>query len=117
MENKERVMLPKWNWGAFGLTWIWGLGNGVFIMLLSFIPAANIIMAFIGALKGYEWLWETGKYQTVEEMKADQKAWNTIGIIFFVLNVVGVLFLILFFSVFVNYLVNLAPTSVDYGTY
>ena len=28
--------LTGWNWGAFFLTWIWGIGNSTFIALLAF---------------------------------------------------------------------------------
>ena len=38
--------LDRWNWGAFLLTWIWGLGNSVFIALLALIPLVNIVMMF-----------------------------------------------------------------------
>jgi hypothetical protein len=26
-----------WNWGAFLLNWIWGIGNNTFIALLMFV--------------------------------------------------------------------------------
>ena len=29
--------IDKWNWGAFPLNWIWGIGNNTFIALLMFI--------------------------------------------------------------------------------
>ncbi|MDR0922483.1 MAG: ribonuclease G [Lactobacillales bacterium] len=93
---EQPVILPKWNWAAFSLTWMWGIGNGVSNMIIAVIPGASLVMRFVGALKGYEWLWATGKYQTVEEMKEDQKIWNVVGIVMFAINMLGVLFLIVY---------------------
>jgi len=39
--------IKGWNWGAFFLSWIWGLGNGTYIALLCLIPFVNIVMIFI----------------------------------------------------------------------
>jgi hypothetical protein len=30
--------IDRWNWGAFLLNWIWGVGNNTFIGLLTLIP-------------------------------------------------------------------------------
>ena len=30
--------IDRWNWGAFLLSWIWGVGNNTFIALLSLVP-------------------------------------------------------------------------------
>ena len=39
--------LDRWNWGAFFLNWIWGIGNSTFIALLTLIPGVNFIMIFV----------------------------------------------------------------------
>lgn len=39
--------LDRWNWGAFFLNWIWGIGNSTFIALLALIPIVNIVMIFV----------------------------------------------------------------------
>src|ERR1019366_10250458 len=39
--------LDRWNWGAFLLNWIWGIGNNTFIALLMFVPVVNIV-ALVG---------------------------------------------------------------------
>ncbi len=55
------AVIPKevrgWNWGAFLLNWIWGMGNGVWISLLALIPFVGIIMAIVLGVKGSEWAW------------------------------------------------------------
>lgn len=30
--------IDRWNWGAFLLNWIWGVGNNTFIALLTLVP-------------------------------------------------------------------------------
>jgi hypothetical protein len=41
----ERAQVPaeidRWNWGAFLLNWIWGLGNETYIALLTFVLGAK----------------------------------------------------------------------------
>lgn len=39
--------LDRWNWGAFFLNWIWGIGNSTFIALLALIPLVNIVMIIV----------------------------------------------------------------------
>lgn len=38
--------VKKWNWGAFFLSWIWGIGNHVWISFLSFVPFVGFIDDF-----------------------------------------------------------------------
>ncbi|SJZ99152.1 hypothetical protein SAMN02745116_02068 [Pilibacter termitis] len=99
----QESKLPKWNWGAAGLGWIWGVGNNVPIMLLGLLPFGNIVMMIVGGIKGYEWLLERNKhkYSTVDEMLKDQKTWNTMGIVFFVLNVLYLIFIIVLVFIYI----------------
>src|SRR3990170_1543286 len=49
-QGKAAVVPPevdRWNWGAFLLNWIWGIGNNTFIALLMFVPFANFVMPFV----------------------------------------------------------------------
>lgn len=47
----SHAVVPKevkgWNWGAFLLTWIWGIGNNVRQALIVLIPLAGFIMAIV----------------------------------------------------------------------
>lgn len=74
-----------WNWGAFMFSWIWGIANGVYIMLIALIPGVGFVMSIIGAIKGNQWLWETQKYSTPDELKKSQNSWNTVGVVFFII--------------------------------
>ncbi|BAV45927.1 hypothetical protein MesoLj113a_40100 [Mesorhizobium sp. 113-1-2] len=52
--------LDRWNWGAFFLNWIWGIGNSTFIALLALIPVVNLIMIFVLGARGSRWAWQNG---------------------------------------------------------
>ena len=77
-----------WNWGAFVLTWIWGICNGVLIALLSLIPLFNFIWAFVLGVKGNEWAWRNKKWDSVEHFKSTQRSWNIAGIVLFAISIV-----------------------------
>ena len=81
---------PKgWNWGAFFLNWIWGIGNKTYIALLMFIPFVNIVMLFMLGAKGNEWAWKNREWESVEQFKKVQKAWAVWGFILFLIGVAG----------------------------
>lgn len=69
-----------WNWGAFLLSWIWGLGNNVYIALLSLIPFVGIVMVFVLGAKGSEWAWQNKKWESVEHFKRVQRTWAYWGL-------------------------------------
>lgn len=84
----------KWNWGAFLLTFIWGVGNGVYISLLAIIPGVNIIMAVILGIKGNEWAWCKNKCLTITEFQKQQKLWAKWGIISIIIITIVSVFLV-----------------------
>ena len=65
-----------WNWGAFGLSWIWGLGNDTYIALLALVPIIGFFMIFILGAKGSEWAWQNGNWKSVEDFKNRQRKWR-----------------------------------------
>lgn len=67
--------IDRWNWGAFLLNWIWGIGNNTYIALLMFVPLVNFIMPFILAVKGSAWAWQNKEWESIEHFKAVQKKW------------------------------------------
>lgn len=64
-----------WNWGAFFLTWIWGICNGTFISLLSLIPGVHFIMMIVLGIKGNEWAWKSKDWPSVEAFHRAQRKW------------------------------------------
>lgn len=89
--NKELSVIPEeikaWNWGAAGLTWIWGVYHSVWISLLFFIPLVNIVMIIILGMKGNEWAWKAQKWESVEKFLASQRKWRPWGIAFVALMI------------------------------
>lgn len=93
--KKEASVVPDeikgWNWGAAGLTWIWGVYHGVWISLLTFIPIVNIVMVIVLGFKGNEWAWRSRPWESVERFVSSQKKWKPWGIVFFVLMILGLI--------------------------
>jgi hypothetical protein len=90
--------IDRWNWGAFLLNWIWGIGNGVFVALLVFVPVFGLVMPFVLGVRGNRWAWRKGRWDNIEHFKRVQRAWTKWAIIIWI--GVIVLFGTIFGSVF-----------------
>ena len=83
------LTLPRWNWGAFCLTWIWALGHGLYaVAILAFLfsgtgPVAGIVMGILGN----ELAWKYRSFASYEEFQKVQSAWTRAGIIVVVVMV------------------------------
>ncbi|WEX07858.1 cytochrome c oxidase assembly factor Coa1 family protein [Chelativorans sp. AA-79] len=73
--------LDRWNWGAFLLNWIWGIGNSVFIALLMFVPLVNIVMIFVLGAQGSRWAWRNRVWRDAEHFRRVQRKWAIAGLI------------------------------------
>jgi ABC-type Fe3+ transport system permease subunit len=69
------------NWGAFLLSWIWGIGNSTWIALLCFVPFVGTIMQFYLLFKGNELAWKNKRWDSVEAFKATQRKWMIAGLV------------------------------------
>jgi hypothetical protein len=78
--------IGEWNWGAAGLSLIWGLSHRVWISLLVFVPIVNIFFWIYLGINGNELAWRADKWESVESFKQTQNKWKPWGIIFFVLG-------------------------------
>lgn len=76
--------VDRWNWGAFLLNWIWGIGNNTYIALLMFVPFVNVIMLFVLGVKGSTWAWRNKRWQDVDHFKRVQRNWAIAGLIMLV---------------------------------
>jgi hypothetical protein len=98
-----RAVVPpeirRWNWGAFLLNWIWGIGNETYIALLCFVPLVNLVMPFVLGAKGSEWAWRNKRWNDVAHFKQVQRIWAIVGAA--VLGVAVALFALVFAVVFV----------------
>jgi hypothetical protein len=73
--------IDRWNWGAFLLNWIWGVGNNTFIALLTLVPLVGLVMPFVLGAKGSRWAWRNGRWDSVEHFKRVQRLWAIWGAI------------------------------------
>ena len=69
--------IQGWNWGAFALTWIWGIDNRVWLSLLALIPVLPVSLAMMVVLgiKGNEWAWQCKKWDSIEQFRKRQRTW------------------------------------------
>jgi hypothetical protein len=74
--------LQGWNWGAFLLTWVWGIGNRVWLALLALvpIPMAGLAVSILLGVKGNEWAWQFKKWDSIEQFRRTQRIWLYWGI-------------------------------------
>jgi len=85
-----------WSWAGFGLTWIWGVFNGVLISLLVLIPFPPFTLAWaiVLGIKGREWAWRNKKWDSVEHFKNAQRPWDIAGIVIFAMSMVALIIII-----------------------
>ncbi len=92
------VGVKGYNWGAFTLSWIWGIGNSTWITFTMFVACLVAIVPIVGwlvplglciwfGLKGNEWAWQNKKWDSLEHFHKVQKTWATVGLILFLLNI------------------------------
>lgn len=89
-QGRSAVIPPeidRWNWGAFLLSWVWGIGNQTFIALLMFVPVVNLVMPFVLGAKGSIWAWRNKRWDSVEHFQRVQRKWARWGVGLIVLSV------------------------------
>lgn len=70
----------KWNWGAFLMNWIWGIGNKTYIALLCLIPGVNLVMIFVLGARGNQWAWKNNRWENAEHFNRVQNLWAAFGL-------------------------------------
>jgi hypothetical protein len=73
--------LRKWNWGAFLLTFIWGIRHGVMRSFLVLVPFYGFYEWFMLGIHGNRWAWEKGRWESVEQFHRSQRTWAKAGVI------------------------------------
>jgi len=74
-EGRVEVELAKWNWGAFLLTCLWGVCNGVYRSFLVLVPFYGIYEWVMLGKNGNRLAWETNRWQTIDEFHKTQRKW------------------------------------------
>jgi hypothetical protein len=103
-----------WSWGGFWLSWIWGIGNNVWIALLALVPVPflAIIMMFVLGAKGREWAWQNKHWDSVAAFNQTQKTWGMVGLILAIIGIVlAVLWFILIGAVVISAIMHGATTT------
>ena len=77
-----------WSWGAFFLSWIWAIGNSVWIGLLALVPYVGFIMAIVLGIKGREWAWQAKHWDSVEHFKKVQHNWTIASVVVLLIAVI-----------------------------
>ena len=92
--QRNPSILNMWNWGAFALSWLWGIFNGLYWPLLiiacNFVPYAGPFIAlglsiYLG-IYGNQLAWNAAKEKNdVDALSFTrlQRKWNLAGIIVF----------------------------------
>jgi len=111
-QGKQSIIpyeIQGWNWGAFLLTWMWGIGNNVWISFLTWIPVPllGLIMSIVLGAEGSKWAWQSRRWDSVEHFNRTQRTWRNWGIGLVVLFIIPVFILGAYF-VYDNFL--LQPT-------
>jgi hypothetical protein len=85
--------IKEWNWGAFFLTWIWGIGNKVWLALIALapVPLVGLAMGILLGIKGNEWAWQCKKWDSIEQFRHRQRIWMYWGIAAFLAPFVFIL--------------------------
>lgn len=87
--------LNDWNWGAFLLGWIWGVGNGIYWPIVMLIPVigqlAALVIIFVLGVNGNRYAWAVFK-GTADEFDKKQQIWTKAGWIFFIASIILSLF-------------------------
>ena len=82
---KDASTVPEeikgWSWAAFLMTWMWAIGNHVWIGLLTLLPMVGFVIQIILGLKGRELAWKNKHWESVEQFNAVQKKWVVWGVV------------------------------------
>ena len=84
--------IKGWNWGAFFLTFLWGVYNKTYISLLCIIPLVTPVMAFVLGAKGNKLAWRNRLWFNIEHFKKIQKRWAIAGFIMFLIIISIIIF-------------------------
>lgn len=78
-----------WNWGAFFLHLIWGMGNNTLVALFMLVPGINLFLPFVLGARGNEWAWQNKRWESIAKFKDVQRIWAICGILFAVVSAAG----------------------------
>ncbi|MDP2720501.1 MAG: ribonuclease G, partial [bacterium] len=74
-------------------SWIWAIGNSVWIGLLALVPYVGFIMSIVLGIKGREWAWQAKHWDSVEHFNKVQRNWSMAGLVIVGVSLILVLLL------------------------
>ena len=86
--------IRRWNWGAFLMTWMWGIGNGVWVASLGLIPLIGLVIAVWLGISGNDMAWRARRWRDVEHFRSTQRAWAMVGVALLLLKAAAVAWLV-----------------------
>ena len=93
--------LQGFNWGALLGSWIWGLGNNVWLGLLGLVPCVGFFMRFYLGSKGNEMAWKSKRWDSVQSFRQVQTTWAVVGAVLIGLSLfMGLIMSAILFPVF-----------------
>lgn len=93
-----------WSWGAFGLSWVWGIRFGVLSAFLTWIPLVGLVWIFFLGAKGNQWAQEKNPEIPPAKLAKDLREWNKWGLILFLTQTV-------IFIAYIIFMVSIGFTS------
>jgi hypothetical protein len=88
-DSEVPTELQGWNWGAFMLNWIWGIGNNTYRAFWVLFPFVGFFMLFFLGLKGNEWAWRNRRWDSVEHFREVQRKWAKASLLVLAIGVLG----------------------------
>jgi prepilin-type processing-associated H-X9-DG protein len=80
-----------WCWGAFGLSWIWGIGNRVWLSFLCMVPYVGPIFGIWLAIAGHKLAWQNRRFESFQQYRDTMRVWNTWGLAIFMISLLPIL--------------------------
>lgn len=90
--------IKTFNYGAFLLTWIWGIKNRVWISLLALIPGVSVIIAVYLGVNGSEKAWKERYWKSTGSFASSQRRWAIAGLIIWVVIIATLIPSLVYFS-------------------
>ena len=111
----QPLILSKWSWGAYCLSWIWGFFNGCWWMFLVkfgiwllyafffWLPLSTLFISILDlgtsiwfGMKGTEWAWNNRSWKSISNFQYTQNIWNKVGLSLFIVGMVITLLVMVF---------------------
>ncbi len=71
----------KWNWGAFGLNWLWAMSMKNWkLAILCFLPFFSIGMPFYLGFNGHKIAWQSRRFDSIDHFFTVQRVWTKWGL-------------------------------------